>query len=210
MEIRAAILRTLARNRVTNKALNGIGYVARGFYGDYAIGRSRSLAEIAPHLSRACTIEIGSDGIILDHTRKLSTNTFLIEAFLKQAITKIEIKDELSYGELARISRGALLDEPTRINIKKNEDAAAETLPGISKHNNEEVMRLNALTALYGGIGYSAYKIAVMAASLGTLGAVDILCGSVITVSTVLFCAVNIIKQKFVADSTKYTPPPYF
>jgi len=189
-----------------NKTLNGYGYVARGVSSRYVIGRSRSLAEIAPHLSNPGTLEIRPDGIFLDHSRKISTNPFLIEAFLKHAITKIDITDALSYKELSLLSRGELA-AGDNFKIIENPGQAEKSLPEIEKRNNEQVMRLNALAAIYGGLAYSAYKIATLAASVGALDAVDLVCSSVITFGTLAFASVNLIKQKFVANSPKYADP---
>jgi len=205
-QIRATVLRSFARNRVFNKTLNGLGYVARAFHGNYSIGRSRSLAEILPHLAQPGTLEIRADGIFLNHTKKLSTNTFLIESFLKHAITQIETKGNITYKELSQISRGKIAAGESFEIVESNE-STKPVLSAVENQNNKKVMRLNALAALYGGIGYAAYKIYCLAASTGNMDAVDVVCASVLTFCSVLYASINGLKQKFVADSVKYVEP---
>ncbi|MBN2057943.1 MAG: glycosyltransferase [Candidatus Saganbacteria bacterium] len=206
MEVRAAILRTCANNRVINRGLNGLGYLARGINRNYRVGLSRGLAQLAQHTTVPGLLEIKPDGIFIDHANKVSTNLLLIEAFLEQAVSKITISGSLSYEQLSGISRGRLavgdgfqLDDPGRL--------AEQSLPEIKTRNAQQVMRMNALAALYAGLGYAAYKLGTLALSVGCFDFVDLVCSSILVFCSIVYASINVLKQKFVADSVHYKEP---
>lgn len=206
MELRAAILRTCANNRVLNRGINGFGYLARGVNRNYRVGLSRGLAQLAQHTGAPGLLEIREDGIFLDHSNKVSTNPFLIEAFLQQTITSIDILDSLSFEQLGRISHGKLA-EGEGFELVDTENLAPKLFTGVRLRNDQIVMRMNALAALYAGVGYAAYKLGTLALSVGSFDAVDLACSSILVFCSVIYASINMLKQKFVADAVKYQEP---
>jgi len=205
METRATALRTCANNRLINRTLNGFGYLARNFYSDYAVGKSRSLAELQPRLEPG-VLEIRPEGIFLNRSQKLSANGFLIESLLRKNITTVDIKQRPTYQELAQLGRGKLRSTDS-LAIHENPGQAERLLPEVERTNQQKLMKWNALTALFAGVSYAVYKTAALILALDTFKVVDT-CASVFLTSFTIICAgINILKQKFVADSVKYREP---
>ncbi|OGC03789.1 hypothetical protein A2276_08045 [candidate division WOR-1 bacterium RIFOXYA12_FULL_43_27] len=201
----ARIASYLSSNNAINRSLNAFGYFARATYSGYVPGRTRDLASIAQHLDGSKELEITPEGIFIDHSQQVSTNPFLIEAFLEHQITKIETSG-IDYKDLVKLSKGEM-PEGLESQITRDEASAQQSLEKVMDKNNQKVMRLNALAALYGGILYASYKVLMLAVQIAPLSAIDLFCNIILVTCTISYAAINIIKQKFVADSTQYIPP---
>lgn len=195
-----AIIPRVARGY--HKALNAFGYLARATYSGYIPGRTRDLTNIAKHLDGSKELEITPEGIFIDHSQKVSTNPFLIEAFLEHQITKIETS-EIEYKDLVKLSKG----KSAKGVVENASSSIQEDYTTVKTRNDQKIMRLSALTALYGGIVYGSYKTLCFALTAGDMNTLSIICSSFLTASTILFTAINMLKQGFVANSTKYEPP---
>jgi len=207
MQIRATTLNILSKNRLLNKTVNSFGHLARGIYSGYVIGRSRSLAKISQQLPTQGSLEIREDGIFINHSQKVSTNSFLIQAFLELQISSIDFEKTPSYKDLLAISHGKV--PPSKgIKTKHNEQTNEASLKSVITKNDNRVLRLNALTALYAGVFYALYRMTTLIISYGIYdSAADVLCSTFLVGNSVIFAGINALKQKFVADSIKHRDP---
>lgn len=191
------------QSRILNYSLNAFGSFAAGVSKNYCIGRSRSCHEITSKITLPTYLEIREDGIY-DHQHKLSTNLFLVEAFLKAGVTKIKTTEGLDAKDLIMASRGV---ESLKTSLVIDAVSTELLLPEVEEKNLTNLAKSQLIAATLAGLSYALYRSATFALYCGAMTTADIIASTLLVVGVLYGVVLQAIKHKFLLGAPKYIPP---